>query len=118
MSRLRHVAVCVVGAGLSLSCAATIVRSGLPASQVPEGYEDRWESSWFWGTLAPAAGDLSTICPDGWSEIRAEAHAPTALLGWLTLGIYTPSNLTITCAAKDGAIAAPPGEEPLHFRGR
>jgi len=56
---------------------------------------------------------LDQICPIGWSEIRVTPTFPAALLGWVTLGIYTPTTVTVVCAAPPGVYVGAPGEMAL-----
>jgi Bor protein len=56
---------------------------------------------------------LDEICPRGWSEVRASSSFLGGLLAWGTLGIYTPTNVTIVCAAPPGVYIGAPGETPL-----
>jgi len=59
--------------------------------------------------LVEASGpyDLERICPEGWSEVTLQPDAFTALAGLVTLFIYSPSRVTIVCAAP-GVQGAPP----------
>jgi hypothetical protein len=92
----------------------TIVRTGLPAGQIAEGYDARWHDSFLFGTLEPGRPEpLDKICPHGWSEIRIDASFSAALLEWTTLGIYTPANVTVVCASPDNVYVGAPGETPL-----
>jgi hypothetical protein len=96
------------------SCAATIIRTGLPAGDIAKGYDARWHDSFLWGTLEPERpAALDSVCPRGWSEFRIEASFPAGLLQFVTLGIYTPANVTVVCASADSVYVGAPGETPL-----
>ena len=96
------------------ACAETVVRTGLPAGEIAEGYDARWHDSFFFGALEPGPPEaLDKICPRGWSELRIEASFPAGLLQWTTLGIYTPANVTVVCASPDSVYVGAPGETPL-----
>lgn len=88
-------------------CASTTLRSGKPPGEVPAGYDERWHPSFLFG-LVPLheSYDLSQICRGGWAEVRVSADPFTALSGLLTLFVYSPSRLTVVCAARERA--APP----------
>ena len=90
-----------------LGCASTTLRSGKPPGEVPARYDERWHPSFLFG-LVPLHEryDLSQICRSGWAEVRVSADPFTALAGLLTLFVYSPSRLTIVCAADERA--APP----------
>lgn len=84
----------------SAGCASTTLRSGKPPGDVAPNYDERWHPAFLFG-LVPMHGryDLSQICRRGWSEVRLQADPFTALAGLLTLFVYSPSRLTIVCAA-------------------
>ncbi|HSU41473.1 MAG TPA: hypothetical protein VLJ38_17975 [Polyangiaceae bacterium] len=82
-----------------LGCAETRIYSGLPPGDPPTGYENRWHSSFFFGTTpAGRAYDLGRLCPSGWSQIELSPDFFTSFAGVVTLFLYTPSRLTIVCA--------------------
>ena len=104
----------VLGALSCAACAETLLRTGLPAGEIPAGYDSRWRDSFFWGTLeAGQPESLGKICPVGWSEVRIEASFPAGVLQLMTLGIYTPANVTVVCASPDSVYVGVPGETPL-----
>lgn len=92
---------------LFCGCASTTLRSGKPPGEVPPQYDERWHPSFLFG-LVPVHEryDLFRICRTGWSEVRVRPDPFTALAGLLTLFVYSPSRLTIVCAAEEQA--APP----------
>jgi hypothetical protein len=96
------------------SCAPTIVRTGLPAGRVPELYDERWHHGFVFG-LADASGayEIEKICPRGWSEMRVETPVGLGIIQVATLGLYTPSRVTIVCAATSTDPPDPAGEEAL-----
>jgi hypothetical protein len=97
-----------------VACAGTLLRTGLPAGEIPAAYDSRWHDSFFWGTVEPERPEsLGKICPGGWSEIRVEASFPAGVLQWMTLGTYTPANVTVVCASPDSVYVGVPGETPL-----
>ncbi len=95
-------------------CGEAVLRSGLPAGNVPSGYDAHWHDSFVFGMVEGENPEpLTTICPRGWSEIRTETPLLAALLSWGTLGIYTPTSVTVVCAAPSGVYIGAPGEVPL-----
>jgi hypothetical protein len=80
-------------------CAATHLYSGLPPGDPPRGYQERWHSSFFFGT-ADASGpyNLGRLCPSGWSEVHLASDFFTSAAEVATLFLYTPARLTIVCA--------------------
>jgi hypothetical protein len=103
-----------LGALVTAGCAETVFRSGLPAGEVPKGYDRRWHDALFFGAVEPAEpAPLTSICPLGWSEVRVTPTFAAAAVGWVTFGIYTPSTVTVVCAAPPGVYIGAPGEVPL-----
>ena len=112
-----RIAIASATVAVGLACAActpTIVRSGLAAGRSPDGYADRWHHGFLLGLVdATGAYDVGSICPYGWSEMRTKTTVATGLVQYLTLGIYTPAQVTIVCAATAADPSDAPGEEPL-----
>jgi hypothetical protein len=102
----RFLPACLLFAGL-FGCAETRIYSGLPPGDPPKGYDNRWHSSFFFGTTpAGKPYDLGRLCPSGWSEIELAPDLFTSFAGVVTLFLYTPSRLTIVCA-RPVQLAAP-----------
>lgn len=93
----------LLGGALALSgCAATTVRSGKPPGAIAAGYDERWYPAFLFGALPLRdAENLEQICRGGWAEVRLRPDPFTALAGLLTLFVYSPSRLTIVCAAPE-----------------
>jgi hypothetical protein len=53
-----------------------------------------------WHRRAERAYDLSKVCPKGWAAIHTETSFLNGLVQGLTLNIYSPQSITITCAAR------------------
>jgi hypothetical protein len=95
---MRALAVPLFATSLA-GCAATHLYSGLPPGDPPPGYEERWHSSFLFGTTdASAPHDLARLCPSGWSEIHVASDFFTRAAEVATLFLYTPARLTIVCA--------------------
>jgi hypothetical protein len=78
------------------------LRSGKPPGEVAPNYDERWHPAFLFGLVAMHEPyDLSRICRQGWSEVRLQPDPFTALAGMLTLFVYSPSRLTVVCAADE-----------------
>jgi hypothetical protein len=89
-------------------CAVTTVRSGRPPGNAAPGYDDRWHAAFLFGAIpGDAPYDLPRICQNGWSQVTVGRDPFTLLSGLLTLFIYSPSRVTIVCAAP-GTSGLPP----------
>jgi hypothetical protein len=85
-------------------CASTRLYSGKPPGATATGYDARWHSALLLGAV-PVHDEyhLEELCKRGWSELRLEPDAFTFLASLGTLFIYTPSRLTVVCAAEPGS---------------
>jgi len=92
-SKLLAVAV----ACLLSACFHQIVQTGrTPGTTV---IEKPWTATWIFG-LVPA-NEISTAaqCPNGVATVETQQSFLNGLVGGLTLGIYTPQEVKITCAS-------------------
>ncbi len=84
----------VVGA-----CYHATIETGLPAS--PEVLEKSFAAGWIYGLVPPSTVSTAAKCPNGAAKIE------TQLVNFLTLGIYTPMSIKVTCAARPGTSLVP-----------
>jgi Bor protein len=92
----------VVGACLLSGCFHQIVQTGrTPGTTV---VERPWTATWLWG-LVPAE-EISVVaqCPNGVATIETQQSFLNGLVGGLTLGIYTPQEVRVTCASTSSAL--------------
>ena len=96
--------------------ACTLVLSGCYQAQVttnkPAGntvVEEGWAPSYLMG-LVPASVDVSNQCPNGISSATREYSFPNLLVSVLTIGIYAPQNVTVTCASESMSSGVPSAE--------
>lgn len=88
---------------LTTACYHQVVQTGAtPGARV---VEHPWTATYLFG-LVPAA-EISTVaeCPSGVAVIETQQTFLNGLVGALTLGIYTPQTVRITCAAGSDANA-------------
>jgi hypothetical protein len=91
-------------------CYSTTLRSGLPAGETKMEVDEHWHSGFVGGTQeASGPYDVSELCPQGWSEIKTETSFANGLVELMSLHIYNPQTITVTCAKTDqlAAIEAP-----------
>lgn len=67
--------------------------------------EKGWAPSFIYG-LVPARVDVSQECPNGIASAERKFSFPNLLVNTLTLGIYLPQSVTVTCAAEGSMSAA------------
>lgn len=70
--------------------------TGLPAGSTV--VEEPWASAFLNG-LVPARVDVSDECPNGIASATREISFLNGVVGTLTLSLYTPQSVTVTCAA-------------------
>jgi hypothetical protein len=107
MSRPRIAATCF--ALLLSGCYHATVETGLTPSTV--ALEQRWANSWIYGLVPPKTINTSARCTNGVARVETQLSFLNQLVGLLTLGIYTPMDVRVTCA--QGSSAAPPMNEAL-----
>ncbi len=83
----------------SVGCVRTTIRSGRAPGDVPPGWEDRWHHGVVFGlNELPGPIPLDALCPDGWSEVDAAIDPIQSIVALLTLGVYTPTTISVVCA--------------------
>ena len=82
--------------------------------------EKPWAASWMGGLVAPQPVDTKA-CPNGVSRVETQHSVLNQMVGVLTLAMYTPMSITVTCAAAPTAPATAqrdqlPAPEKPHAR--
>jgi hypothetical protein len=88
------------GVGLALSvsaCYHVTVETGLAAG--PEVINQPFASSFVFGLVPPATVQTMSRCRSGVARVETQQSFVNGLVSALTLGIYTPWTITVTCAA-------------------
>ncbi|HWN19272.1 MAG TPA: Bor family protein, partial [Gemmatimonadales bacterium] len=70
--------------------------------------EQKWASSWIYGLVPPKTVETASKCPDGVAKVETQLSFLNGVVHILTLGIYTPMDIRVTCALPAGA-SAPQG---------
>lgn len=82
---------------LSVSCYHARIETGLtPSTQV---VEKTFAASWIYGLVPPNTLAVAKDCDKGVAIVETELSFVNQLVGALTLGIYTPMHIKVTCAA-------------------
>lgn len=104
---MRRRALAAVAALALAGCHAIRYDAGRPPSQ------RRWERTvhfWLWGFQGDGRIDLDAACPEGVASFSSRATA----LGWVaqvvTLGFWSPRQVTVVCAEGAAPRPAAPGE--------
>jgi hypothetical protein len=94
VSRTGALAAIVV---LSAGCYHATIETGLPPSN--RKLEQHWAPGWIGGLVPPSMVETAERCPDGVARVETKLSFLNQLVGALTLGIYTPMYIEVTCAA-------------------
>jgi hypothetical protein len=79
------------------ACYHATIETGLPAgSQV---IEKTFASGWVYGLVPPSPVKAMAQCPNGVSKVETQLSFVNQLVNFLTLGIYTPMWIKVTCAS-------------------
>jgi len=95
MTRLAK-AVLACGAIMLAGCWHATIETGLaPSNQV---VEKQWASAWIIGLVPPKTVETQSKCPRGVSKVETQLTFLNQLVAFLTLDIYTPMSIKVTCA--------------------
>lgn len=75
---------------------ATII-TGRPVSS--DSIAIPWANSFVYGLVPPPIVEAAAKCPNGVAKVETQHSFLNSLVGALTLGIYTPIQIDVTCAA-------------------
>jgi hypothetical protein len=80
---------------LSSCYVATIDTGRTPSTKT---IKNSWASCWIYGLVPPKTVMTSTECPNGVAKVETQHSFLNQLVGGLTFGLYTPIQITVTCA--------------------
>lgn len=89
-----------VGAVLALAttgCYHATIETGLQPG--PQTISKPWAASFVYGLVPPPTVETAQKCPSGVAKVETKLSFLNQLVGGLTFGIYTPMEITVTCAA-------------------
>lgn len=84
-------------------CFHQVVQTGAPAGNVV--LERPWTATYLLGLVPATAINTAAECPAGVAIVETQQSFVNGLVGVLTLGIYTPQTVRITCAAGTAAVS-------------
>jgi hypothetical protein len=100
--------------GIALASVALLLMSGCykatfykNASVVKGEEHEEWTDFFVFGMVGTERIDVNRFCPTGEAAVvRTGGNVGTGLVGALTIGIYTPRKVYVTCAANGPAASA------------
>ena len=95
---MRYSGSLAVALGLTLSgCFHQVVQTGrTPGTTV---VKKPWTATWLWGIVPAKPIDVTRDCPSGIATVETKQTFMNGLVGAVTLGIFTPRDVTVTCAS-------------------
>ena len=91
------------------ACYHATIQTGLtPSAQT---IEQNWASGWIYGLVPPSTVETMQGCPSGVARVETVQSFANSFVGILTLGIYTPMTIVVTCADGPGASSVTTKEE-------
>jgi hypothetical protein len=86
------------------ACFRQVVQTGrTPGTTV---VDKPWAPSFLWGLVPPPPMDVSAQCRSGIATVVTQQSAVNGVVHILTLGLFSPRHITITCAASAGSGAS------------
>src|SRR5262245_15852759 len=77
-------------------CYAAKIDTGQPPSTTV--IKQSFASCWLYGLIPPKTVETAARCSNGVSSVETQLSFVNQLVGILTLGIYTPMQIVVTCA--------------------
>ena len=78
------------------ACYHATVTTGLRPSTVK--IEKPWANGWIYGLVPPSTVETMEQCPAGVAQVETRLSFVNQLVNFLTMGIYTPMEIIVTCA--------------------
>ena len=103
---MRPLRLALLLAGLAplAGCYHAVIDTGKPSTGTVTIDQD-WATGWAWGLVPPDKVDSASKCPAGVSRVETQLSFLNGLVGVVTLGIYTPMQINVTCAMAGNAAA-------------
>jgi hypothetical protein len=75
----------------------------LGATPSLETIHEPWANSWIYSLVPPSRIETAAKCASGVAKVETQRSFLNGLVAILTLGIYTPMEIKVTCAARGNA---------------
>jgi len=100
MKRWGLRALSLVAVFMIVGCYHATIETGRPPSS--EVLHQPWAPSWIIGLIPPPTVQTAARCPNGVSKVETQMSFLNGLVHALTLNIFTPWDIKVTCAAAGG----------------
>lgn len=88
-------------------CYHAVIDTGKPPA--PQTVERPWAPSFVNGLVPPPVVETAARCPNGVSRVETQLSFLNMVVDFLTLGIFTPMSIKVTCAG-----AGPEDQAAMH----
>jgi hypothetical protein len=95
--RGRRFALLSLLAVAATGCYHQVVQTGRPAGSTT--VDKPMVATWLWGLIPATELDVRAQCPTGVAVVETETSFMNGLLAVITLGIFTPQHVKVTCAS-------------------
>jgi len=86
------------------ACYHQVVDTGLaPGTKT---IDKPWTATWLWGLVPATPLDVRRECTTGVAFVDTQMTVPNGLVSFITLGIYTPRSVKVTCASGTASTGA------------
>jgi len=106
---VNRIGALLVGAAALAGCWHATIETGLTAGT--ETITQKWASVWLWGLVPPKTVAASSQCTSGVARVETQLSFLNSVVHILTLGIYTPMDIRVTCAASSSSML--PADAPI-----
>jgi hypothetical protein len=106
MRRLSSILL-AAAAVLSAGCYRVTVVSGAPAAATP-AVDVPWAHGFVYGLVPPSPLNVSQQCPQGVATVVTQQSLLNGLAQFLTWSLYSPQQITVTCASGPVRTSAAP----------
>lgn len=89
---------------LSTGCFHQVVNTGNPAGATV--VDKQFDPGWLWGLVPNTEIDVRKECPMGVAVVETETSFVNGLVSAVTLGIFTPQHVRVTCASRSASLPA------------
>lgn len=97
MSRAPFYLTALLMAAVGTGCYHATIETG--AAPSPTVVRKGCASGWIYGLVPPSTVSTASQCPNGVARVETQLSFVNQLVSYLTLGIYTPMEIVVTCAA-------------------
>lgn len=94
--RAKFLLAVLLSASVLSGCFVATIETGLPASDVK--IVNEWAHCFVYGLVPPKVVETASKCPSGVAKVVTQHSFLNGLVAGLTLNIYTPITIEVTCA--------------------